>query len=151
MKKTTMKLLPLVALLVVGVTPMRSSPEDFTVWNGVVSHIAEMQVPWHELEADNDHLIAVSYLMENGPAELHESQTEILVVQGGEANLVVGGAILQAEAVKPYEIRGGSITGGTETQLRQGAIIQIRPNVPHQLKIATGKYLICTIIRIGPH
>jgi hypothetical protein len=59
-----------------------------------VSHIAETELPWQELQADNDHLIAVSYLSQNGPAELHEYQREILVVQGGEATLVVGGAIL---------------------------------------------------------
>ena len=151
MNNKKMALPLLIAVLLFWVTPMRSTPEDFTVWNGVVSHVAEMEVPWHELEADSDHLIAVSYLIENGPAEVHESQTEILVVQGGEGTLVAGGAIMQAEPLKPYEIRGSSISGGTETPLRQGAVVQIRSNVPHQLKIGPGKYMICTTIRIGPH
>jgi hypothetical protein len=148
MKNARMMLPLLIALF--SVTPMRSDPEEFTVWHGVVSHIGETELPWQELEADSDHLIALSYLSENGPVELHESQREILVVQGGEGTLLVGGAILDPEAVNPYEIRGSSIAGGIETQLKQGDIIQIRPKVPHQLKIATGKYLICTTVRIGP-
>jgi mannose-6-phosphate isomerase-like protein (cupin superfamily) len=91
-------------------------------------------------------LIAVSYLRDDGAAELHQSQIEIWTVQSGEATLVVGGAILKPESIGPYEIRGTSISGGSETQLRQGDIVQIRANEPHQLKIAAGKHLIYTTI-----
>ena len=148
MKNAKMILPLLIALFCVA--PMRSDPEEFTAWRGVVSHVAETELPWQELQADGDHLIAVSYRSENGPAELHQFQREILVVEGGEGTLLVGGAILQPEAVKPYEIRGSSIAGGIETQMRQGDIIQIEADVPHQVKIARGKYLIYTTVRIGP-
>ncbi|MBV9625000.1 MAG: hypothetical protein JOZ14_13585 [Acidobacteria bacterium] len=92
--------------------------EEFAVWHSLVSHIAETELPWQELQADSDHLIAVSYLSETGPAELHESQREILVVQGGEGTLLVGAAIFEPETVKAYEARGSSIAGSNETQLR---------------------------------
>ena len=142
-------MLPLLtAVLLLCATPLRSDPEDFTVWKSVVSHIAETQVSWQRLQDYDDHLIAVSYLQDDGPAELHQSQIDIWIVQAGEATLVVGGAILQPDAVKPYDIRGTSISGGSETQLRQGDIVQIRAGVPHQLKIAKGKYLIYTTVRM---
>ena len=139
----------LTAVILLCATPSRSNPEDFTIWKGVVSHIAETQVSGQTLEDHNDHLIAVLYLQEDGPAELHQSQSEILIVQSGEATLVIGGAILKPDVVKPLEIQGTSISGGGETQLRQGDIVHISANVPHQLKLGTGKRLIYTTIRIG--
>lgn len=151
MKNRKRLLLLSIGLLTVWVAPMRSAQEDFTVWNGVVSHIAEMEVPWQELEADRDHLIAASYLTDNGPIEIHESQTEILVVQGGEGTLVAGGEILETKPVKFNQLQPSSIIAGSEIPLREGAIVRIRPNVPHQLKVIAGKHLICTTIRIGPH
>lgn len=145
-------MVPLViAVFLATVTPLRGDPEDFEVWKGVVSHIAETQVPWQKLQEYNDHLIGVSYLDDDSAAELHQSQTEIWVVQAGSATLVVRGAIVQPEVVKPYEVRGSSIIGANETQLRQGDIVQISPNVPHQLKIAKGQYLIYTTIRMDSH
>ena len=75
-----------------------------------MSHIAETELPRQELQADSDHLIAVSYLSETGPAELHESQREIGGA-GGEGTLLVGGAIFEPETVKPYEARGSSRAG----------------------------------------
>jgi mannose-6-phosphate isomerase-like protein (cupin superfamily) len=139
----------LTALILLCASPSRSNPEDFTVWKGVVSHIAETQVSWQTLEDYDDHLIAVSYLQGGGPAELHQSQSEILIVQSGEGTLVVGGAILKADVVKPLEIQGTSMSGGSETPLRQGDIVHISANVPHQLRAGTGKRLIYTTIRIG--
>jgi len=138
----------LIVVLLALRTPLRGDPEDLTVWKSVVSHIAETQLPWQTLQHYDDHLIAVSYLRDDGAAELHQSQIEIWTVQSGEATLVVGGAILKPESIGPYEIRGTSISGGSETQLRQGDIVQIRANVPHQLKIAAGKNLIYTTIRM---
>lgn len=148
MKKSKAVLPVLIVVLLALRTPLRGDPEDFTIWKGVVSHIAETQLAWQTLQHYDDHLIAVSYLRDDAAAELHQSQIEILTVHAGEARLVVGGAILKPASVGPYEIRGTSISGGSETQIRQGDIVQIRANVPHQLKAATGKYLIYTTIRM---
>ena len=148
MKKSKVVLPVLIVVLLALRTPLRGDPEDFTIWKGVVSHIAETQLAWQTLQHYDDHLIAVSYLRDDAAAELHQSQIEILTVQAGEATLVVGGAILKPASVGPYEIRGTSIRGGSETQIRQGDIVQIRANVPHQLKAATGKCLIYTTIRM---
>jgi len=60
MKNKKWVLALLIGLFVVWAAPMRSAEEDFTVWIGVVSHVAEMEVPWQQLEADRDHLIAAS-------------------------------------------------------------------------------------------
>ena len=139
----------LTAAILLCAIPSHGNPDEFTVWKGVVSHIAETQLSWQTLQDSDNCLIAASYLQEDGPAELHQSQSEIWIVQSGEATLVTGGAILKPDVVKPFEIQGTSISGGTETQLRQGDIVRISANVPHQLKIATGKRLIYTTIRIG--
>lgn len=133
------------------VSSTRGDPEGFAVWTGVVSHTAETEVPWEKLGDYHDHLIATSYLRDDGPAEVHQSQIEIWIIQDGNATLVVGGEILEPTTFKPHEIRGLSIKGGSETPLTQGAIVHIPANLPHQLKIAPGKYLIYTTIRMDAH
>jgi|ERR1700730_1995853 len=80
---------------------LRGDPADLTVWESVVSHIAETPLRWQTLQPYDDHLIAVSYLRDDGAAELHQSQIEIWTVQSGEATLAVGGAILKPESIGP--------------------------------------------------
>jgi len=147
MKHATIMLVS--ALVLTLASSSRGDPKGFAVWNGVVSHTAETEVPWEELGNYRDHLIATSFLRDDGPAEVHQSQIEIWIVQDGNATLVVGGEILHAKMIKPHEIRGLSIKGGSESEVTQGAIVHIPANLPHQLKIAPGKYLIYTTIRIN--
>ena len=141
----------LIPMLLAWITPSRGDPEGFAVWTGQVSRIAEQQISWDQIGVYNNHLIGVSYLRDDGPAELHESQVEICIVQEGEATLVVGGTILKPETIKPHEVRGTSIKGGGETQLREGDIVHISADVPHQLKVAPGKDFIYTAIRVDSH
>jgi len=56
----------------------------------------------------------------------------------GEATLILGGTMVGPKTMKPHEIRGTSIEGGTTQQLFAGDIVHIPVTVPHQLKIASG-------------
>jgi len=126
-----------------------SDPQGFTVWKSVVSRSAEQQIRWDRLREYPNHTVGVSYLRDDGAAEVHESEAEIYIVQAGEATLVVGGAIVQPKNAQPGEVWGSSIEGGQETSLREGDIVHIGANVPHQLKVAPGKNLIYTTIRVS--
>ncbi len=93
-------------------------------------------------------MIGISHREGDGSAEMHEAQVDIWIVESGEATLVLGGKIVEPKTVKPHEIRGTSIDGGTISQLTAGDIVHIPVKIPHQLKIAAGKTFTYTVIKV---
>jgi mannose-6-phosphate isomerase-like protein (cupin superfamily) len=71
-----------------------------------------------------------------------------MIVESGEATLVVGGTMVEPKTVKPHEVRGSSIAGGAIKQLTPGDVVHIPAKVPHQLKIATGKTFTYLVIKV---
>jgi mannose-6-phosphate isomerase-like protein (cupin superfamily) len=147
----------LAMLLVTATSLYAGDPEGFAVWkksniqnasNELVSQVDEQKFAWKQLGTYGNHYIGISHREGDGSAELHETQVDIWIVEGGEATLVLGGTIADPKTVKPNEIRGSSIQGGSTTLLTAGDIVHIPVNVPHQLKIATGKNFTYTVIKV---
>jgi mannose-6-phosphate isomerase-like protein (cupin superfamily) len=134
-----------------------ADPEGFALWKGgaveksgkeLASKIDEQKVAWLSLANYDNHLIGISHREGDGSAELHETQVDILIVQEGAATLIVGGTMINPKTVKPHEVRGSSIEGGETKQLTVGDIIHIPANVPHQMKIASGKPFTYLVIKV---
>jgi mannose-6-phosphate isomerase-like protein (cupin superfamily) len=134
-----------------------ADPEGFALWKGdavkksgkeLASKIDEQKVSWLSLANYDNHLIGISHREGDGSAELHETQVDILIVQEGAATLIVGGTMINPKTVKPHEVRGSSIEGGETKQLTVGDIIHIPANVPHQMKIASGKPFTYLVIKV---
>lgn len=75
----------------------------------------------------------------SGVNERHEDFTDIFVVQRGRARLVYGGRAEGERTTSRGEWRGGTIRGGTESELRAGDIVVIPAGIPHQLLLAPGE------------
>ena len=71
-----------------------------------------------------------------------------MIVESGEATLVVGGTMVEPKNVKPHEVRGSSIEGGLIKQLSSGDIVHIPAKVPHQLKIASGRTFTYLVVKV---
>src|SRR5205085_5948517 len=56
----------------------------------------------------------------SGQAELHEKQSDLIVVQSGHATMIIGGTLLNGKTTAPNEIRGTSIEGGQRQSLKAG-------------------------------
>jgi mannose-6-phosphate isomerase-like protein (cupin superfamily) len=69
----------------------------------------------------------------DGQVEWHETQIDIILVQSGNATLVVGGKLTGAETVAPHEKRNGTVQGGARQKLSAGDVVRIPPRTPHQL------------------
>jgi mannose-6-phosphate isomerase-like protein (cupin superfamily) len=106
----------------------------------------DQKFAWQPLGTYDNHLIGISHREGDGSAEIHETQIDIFIVDSGEATLILGGTMVDPKTVKPHEIRGKSIEGGTSHQLTAGDIIHIPANVPHQLKIP--KSFTYTVIKV---
>ncbi len=145
-------------LLFAGVTCLHAAdPDGFALWKGTVvsnagkelaGKIDDQKFAFQPLATYHNHLLGISYREGSGSAEVHENQTDILIVESGEATLVVGGSMVEPRTVKPHEVRGTSIQGGEIKQLVLGDIVHIPANVPHQLKIAAGKKFTYLVIKV---
>jgi mannose-6-phosphate isomerase-like protein (cupin superfamily) len=85
----------------------------------------------------------------SGGAEMHLTNTDVFVVQSGEATLVVGGVIPDAKETAPNEVRGTSISGGVEKKIGAGDVITIAAGTPHQMKLDPGKEIAYMSIKIA--
>jgi len=69
----------------------------------------------------------------SGRAELHEKQSDLIIVQSGHATIVIGGKILNGQTTAPNEIRGTSIEGGERQVLKAGDVVHVPVRTPHQV------------------
>jgi mannose-6-phosphate isomerase-like protein (cupin superfamily) len=153
-----MKMLSVVVILFASATWLRAAdPEGFALWKAaavnhsgkeLASKIDDQRFAWQSLGTYQNHLIGISHREGDGSAELHETQVDILIVESGEATLVVGGTMVEPKTAKPHEVRGSSIEGGEMKQLSPGDIVHIPAKIPHQLKIAAGKTFTYLVIKV---
>lgn len=66
-----------------------------------------------------------------GVAEVHVRDTDIIYVLEGGATIVTGGQVIDGKTTATDEIRGRSISGGTERRLAKGDLFIVPNGVPH--------------------
>jgi hypothetical protein len=64
-------------------------------------------------------------------AETHENAADFLYVIFGEADVVVGGTMVDGKTTGPGEIRGASVNGGETRKASAGDVLHIRPKASH--------------------
>jgi len=147
----------LIVWLACSAAATAADPEGFGIWKGSVVEnaprdlapkIDDHKFAWLPMGTYSNHYLGVSHREGNGGAELHQTQVDIWIVEDGEAALVLGGTIVDPKTVKPNEIRGKSIDGGKSFQLSKGDIVHIPPNVPHELRIPSGKTFTYLVIKV---
>ena len=74
----------------------------------------------------------------SGLAEWHEKQADIIMISSGEVTMVYGGTIPDSKTTAAGEMRGASITGGTQAKLGPGDVLHIPAKTPHQMMLAPG-------------
>lgn len=97
----------------------------------------------------DDHSLGISHRDKNGVPEVHEKQTDVMVIQSGEAVLIVGGAVVDPKTESPGEIRGTSIRNGVEKKLSPGDIVNIPAGMPHQFLLEPGKQITYFVVKVG--
>jgi mannose-6-phosphate isomerase-like protein (cupin superfamily) len=69
-----------------------------------------------------------------GQSEVHAHDTDIFVVIGGRATIVLGGKVVDPKQTAPGEIRGRAIEGGTDYLLEKGVVLTVPRNTPHWVR-----------------
>src|SRR5437899_4724034 len=112
---------------------MAADPAGFVVWPKGVPPDAKQGAKFA------NHALSVSHRDKNGNPELHEKQTDIFVIQSGEAALLVGGEIVGRKSTKPGEVVGDSIKNGVKKNVSAGDVVHIPAGTPHQFFVDPGK------------
>lgn len=87
-------------------------------------------------------------LMRSGDAQVDEDHGTIMLVLDGRATLVSGGTLERARRVAPGELKGTSIAGGENRELRRGDAAHVAAGLPHQLLIRDDGRLGVLMIRV---
>jgi mannose-6-phosphate isomerase-like protein (cupin superfamily) len=90
------------------------------------------------IATEGNRTFMVSHREGSGLAEWHEKQADILMISSGDVTMVYGGTIPDAKTTAAGEMRGASITGGTQVRLGPGDVLHIPAKVPHQMMLAPG-------------
>lgn len=79
---------------------------------------------------------------------MHENQTDIFVIQSGEAKLTVGGTLVGQTTAGPGEFRGTAIKDGVTKTLGAGDVVHIPSKMPHQFFVEAGKQISYFVVKV---
>jgi len=98
-----------------------------------VSHeqVAAALAKGGSLGAGSDYSVGALQRLKSGAAELHEKQTDVYYVTGGEATFVTGGKLVGDKVTSPGQRQGTGIEGGEVHHLMKGDVVIIPAGVPH--------------------
>jgi mannose-6-phosphate isomerase-like protein (cupin superfamily) len=127
----------IILLLGLAVLPGAAAAQsDFVVWpKGVVPAGSPTKIQF------GNHGWAIVHREKSGVVESHDTRAIVMIVQSGEATLVVGKDVVDAKTVSPGETHGTSIRNGVETKLSAGDIINMPAGLPHQFLLEPGKQI----------
>jgi mannose-6-phosphate isomerase-like protein (cupin superfamily) len=131
----------LAAALPVGYSHWNAAQLDARAKTLPAKMVGKVKVATESLGGWGNHSMSVVRREGSGEAELHETQSDILIIRAGEASIVIGGTIPDAKKTTAHEIRGSRIEGGEKQPLRPGDILHISPKTPHQMLIEPGHTL----------
>ncbi len=125
--------------IVLLLAAMAADPQGFIYWEkGVASAAPKFE----------NHSLSVSHRDKDGVAEVHDKQTDIFVIQSGEAKLTVGGTLVGQSTVGPGEHRGTAIEGGVTKTLGAGDVVHIPSKMPHQFFVEAGKQISYFVVKV---
>lgn len=136
------------ALFVFAAIATAALPAGYTHWTdtqlaesekSLPAKMSKVKVATESLGAWGNHSMSLVHREGSGEAELHETQSDILIIRDGEGSIVVGGTIPGARRTTAHEIRGSKIEGGETQALHPGDVIHVSPKTPHQILLEPGR------------
>lgn len=94
------------------------------------------------------HAIKLSVRTASGGAEVHAHYDDIFFVTQGEATLITGGTVANAQTGSDGETKGNSIESGKSQTIAVNDVVHIPAGTPHQLIIAPGALFSAIVIKV---
>jgi mannose-6-phosphate isomerase-like protein (cupin superfamily) len=141
---------PRLWLLALATVAAAALPAGYAHWTaeqiqerakGLPAKMSKVKVATESLGGWGNHSMSLVHREGSGEAELHETQSDILFIRSGDAEIVIGGTILKGRKTTAHEIRGPKIEGGERQSLHPGDVLHISPKTPHQIILEPGQKL----------
>jgi mannose-6-phosphate isomerase-like protein (cupin superfamily) len=138
------------ALFLLAITASAALPAGYSHWTAsqmdarektLPAKMTKVKVATESMGGWGNHSMSLVLREGSGEAELHQTQSDILFIRGGEASIVIGGTIPDGHKTTANEIRGSRIEGGEKQPLRAGDVLHISPKTPHQMILEPGQKL----------
>jgi uncharacterized RmlC-like cupin family protein len=150
MKKTFLMLVPV--LTVIAAAPAgydHWTAEQFRTRQEVLRKTMKNGLASETLGHWGNHLLLQTHREAiSGQAELHEKQADLIVVQSGQATIIIGGKVVNGNTTAPNEIRGTSIEGGERQALKAGDVVHVPAKTPHQILLDAGQSLDYVVLKV---
>ncbi len=111
-------------------------------------NLSEQHYALERLGDFGSHYVLMLHREGDGPAEVHDGQTDFYVVQAGSATLHIGGEVVGGKTTEPGEIRGKSLKGAKTRKIAAGDVINIPARLPHQITMADGETITYLIVKV---
>jgi mannose-6-phosphate isomerase-like protein (cupin superfamily) len=103
--------------------------------------MSKVKVATEGLGGWGNHSMSLVHREGSGEAELHETQSDILFIRGGDAAIIIGGTMPGSHTTTAHEVRAPKIEGGEKQALHPGDVLHIAPKTPHQMILEPGQKL----------
>ena len=127
------------AILLIGLATTSAAaadPPGYVVWpKGLPPEGSPQKIQFEH------HSWSLAHREKSGIVESHLTRTIVMIVQSGEATLVVGSEVVDSKNTSPTEIRGTSIRNGIERKVSAGDVINMPAGLPHQFILEPGKQI----------
>jgi len=140
-------------ILLVGLPLWSADPAGFAMWSSadIQAKAKAAKLDEHKAGADRvanwgNHGLLIVRREGDGEAEIHETQADVITVVSGEGTLVVGGNAVDPHPTTANEIRGKSITGGSNHKMSPGDVFHVPAKVPHQMLVP--KSLVIQVVKV---
>lgn len=139
-------------LFVIAALAMADGPGKVDLWHGakVVSEAlpAGPGLETAVLAKYENHSVMVIRRQKTGQVELHQTQTDIMIVESGSGELRTGGTMPDAKTTAPHELRSDEMKGGMSRHVVPGDLIHIPANVSHQVVLKPGETIDYVTIKV---
>ena len=140
-------------LLAAALPLLAADPPGFAEYTGadIQARAKAAKLDAHKAGADRvatwgNHGLLIVRREGDGEAEIHQGQVDVINVVSGEGTLVVGGNAVDSHQTAPGELRGKSITGGTNHKMAAGDVFHVPAGVPHQMLVP--KSLVIQVVKV---
>jgi mannose-6-phosphate isomerase-like protein (cupin superfamily) len=130
------KFAPLLVLLTAAAGLPAADQQGIKIWK---AQELKAEAKSEMLGDFGNHNARMTFRDNDGEVEVHDNWTDVIVVESGEATLMIGGTPLNPKATSPGEWRAASATGAEKKPIAPGDILHIPAGVAHQFLIAPGK------------
>jgi mannose-6-phosphate isomerase-like protein (cupin superfamily) len=113
-----------------------ADPDGFKVWKAQeLKSYAKSEM----LGDFGNHNARMTFRDNDGKVEIHDNWTDVIIVESGEATLLIGGTPVDVKVSGPGESRASSAGGALRKPIAPGDIVHIPAGVPHQFLVTPGK------------